>query len=51
VFYRRTHRSRYISTESEHVLEQKFINVYEKIDCIKNYNGKSITYFNVIKYT
>jgi len=43
--YRRTHRSCYISTESKHVLEQ-FINVYEKIDCVKNYNGKY--YFNKI---
>jgi len=54
VFYQKTHR--YISTESEYVLEQcllifdtSFINVYENIDCVKNYNG--VTYFNVIKYT
>jgi len=49
VFYRRAHRSRYILTESEHVLEQYLLMFMKKIDCVKNYNG--ITYFNVIKYT
>jgi len=40
VFYRRTYRSRYISTESKHVLEQCLLMFMKKIDCVKNYNGK-----------
>jgi len=41
MFYRRTHRSRYIFTETEHVLEQCLLMfIYEKSDCVKNYNGK-----------
>jgi len=31
MFYRRTYRSRYISTESEHVLEQRLLMFMKKL--------------------